>query len=197
MDMYDAVLNAMNAEDIDEKEKRDYFYAVYKGKGMPELFLAEPGIWCYRSADIRKDMILEIFANRYTGGGFYVPDEKQIDEILKNGLGLSRKGSTELKGIIEKYGYRSYYNEYSADRLIARMAESIHWGEKPDKTLSIMDRALFRFFGWGSRGMIDSLKNSVRMLISKEADTMPLVGLNGYSMKNAPEDILRHYKPVR
>ena len=197
MDMYDAVLKAMNAEDIDEKEKRDYFYAVYKGKGMPELFAAEPGVWCYRSADIRKDRILEIFANRYTGGGFYVPDEKQIDEILKNGLGLSKNGTAELKKIIEKYGYRSYYNEYSADRLITQMAESIHWGEKTDKTLSIMDRALFRFFGWGSRGMIDSLKNSVKMLIAKEANTMPLVGLNGYSMKNCPEDILRHYKPVR
>ena len=197
MDMYDAVLKAMNAEDIDEKEKRDYFYAVYKGKGMPELFSAEPGIWCYRSNDIRKDRILEIYANRYMGGGFYVPDEDHINDILKNGLGLSRKGTMELKGIIEKYGYRSYYNEYSADRLIMQMAESIHWGEKTEKTLTIMDRALFRFFGWGSRGMIDSLKNNVRVLIGNEAKTMPLVGLNGYSLKNCPEEILRYYKPVR
>ncbi len=195
-DMFNSVLNVINEKCLSDNEKKAAFNTISGSIGEHYITSMPGGYYCYNPHSFKQKVIGDIVARRGSSKEYFIPDETYIKTILRNGMELSGSSRDTLAQTIVKYRYYSYYNN-DISQILDDVIESIHWGESTQDTWLIMERNLYKLVHWESKDTLLRVKAQVIKLIEKEAKYMPLVGLGGYSLNNAPKEMKNEYLRIK
>lgn len=192
--MFGAMLGVLKAEGISEKEKRDYFLAQYKGKGVPSLTRINADVLCYNSLAFKERALQLRYDRIWPGESFYLPGPEPVKEIEKNRIRFDEGAESELAVMIKKYRFHSYYDEESSMSVVRRAEEMVHWGSSETEVLNYLENNMQKLINWESQSTIVSVTYRIRTILQTEMKKMPLVMLKGYSLENCPEDMKKYYE---
>ena len=127
---------------------------------------------------------------------FYHPTHEEIEVLFQNSTGISTQGMKELTALVDQYTYYSYYYDYGndAEQSCLRIIFELHKRGDIEAAVRIAENEMRRL-SWSDKK--DAVLAKVRTILKKEVNTLPIIALNGYSLKNCPKELLEYTEAVR
>ena len=126
---------------------------------------------------------------------FYRPSQKELLSFSENFYYISKAGLKDLAALMEIYSYHGYYDYGdSVEKNCFNVILELHKAGDVEAAVKTAGNEMRRLSWIGNK---EEVLDKVRKILNKEADKIPIIALNGFSLSNCPKEILDHMKVTR
>ncbi|MCR4655655.1 MAG: hypothetical protein K5770_05430 [Lachnospiraceae bacterium] len=198
-----SILEKISPEKIPDDISDEYFYnTVHYYHNRDYDFLEGGDAYYKKELGIREAE--EVCRERLKDDPvFYEPSADEIRLLMNKGIRFSEASEDRLKQFISEFSYWSYgyygfdYDNNGNDRSLSgceKIVAELHKKGDVDAALKTAGDEMRRL-SWSDRK--EPVLNSVRRILEKESESIPLMTLNGFSRKNCPEELLMHADKIK
>lgn len=148
----------------------------------------------YSTEDLDQRSAQSLWRERYPDEEvFALPSAEELGAIAQNGLFLQEGSMEKLVELIRENEYRYYYRGSGyiepIMEICRKLVAALHRYGRPEDALAVGEKVLDSLRWWRAS---DTYRSALTEIFKKEAKTLPLICLNGFSRKNCPKQLAEY-----